>query len=197
MRLGLVCLHAGLTGLGGFSATTKHSPDSRQQSVENVSDNNRQQDIARIKKNEHADSNRKNYRAHATTAGSHRLEAGESQRADHEDAQRSHQRHQQQRVNLSALWRVLHQWHRREVNNRRDQTTGNRNRQSHKILLIRLYQSFGENPRSRSLNIKTSEAKTTAHQIHEREKPGQAMQATSLLKCGAVTPDIGQNSGSK
>jgi hypothetical protein len=76
-----------------------------------------------------------------------------------------------------------------------DQSTGNRNGQTDKILFVGLDEAFGENSRTRSLNIKASKTKATAHQVHEGKKPRQTVQATSLLKSGTVSPHIGQYRG--
>src|SRR5882672_4530027 len=70
--LGLVYLDAGFVR---FGSSTKHSEDTREESVKNVADDYRQQNIARVEENEHADGNGEDYRAHAATPRSHCFEA--------------------------------------------------------------------------------------------------------------------------
>ena len=73
-QLRLVCLNAGFTGLNRFDSAPKDAHYASYQSVKDVEENNRQQDVARIEKDEHADGDSENDRAHAPTASPHSFE---------------------------------------------------------------------------------------------------------------------------
>src|SRR5215203_3024213 len=71
-----------------------------------------------------------------------------------------------------------------------NQTTRNRNRQSHKTLLINLRRAFRKDSWPRRLHVETRQSKCTADQVHERNKPRELMQMSSLLKRRSISPDI-------
>src|SRR2546423_15555856 len=67
-------------------STSEQGGQSREESKQNVTEDNRQQDVSGKQEDKHANSHRQNYGAHTAAARPHSLETREAHRANHHHA---------------------------------------------------------------------------------------------------------------
>ena len=105
----------------------------------------------------------------------HRFETGIADGADHEDAEKRDQGHQQAAVKFGPGRAVEQERLRRKVYDGGKQSGSGGNRQSDKALFVGFRGSGGEHTRARGLYVEARQAEAAAHQVEKRNQEAETV----------------------